>query len=74
MNANQLKCGQVIKHIGISHMIMGFSGKTLYRKNPLNSKKMLTFPEKIHLNTKEGTVAVPYEDVVDINKYEKLKF
>ncbi len=74
MNANQLKCGQIIKYKGKSHMIMGFSGKTLYRKDPSNSRKMLTFPEEIHLNTREGTIVVDYGDVVDIDKYEKPKF
>ena len=74
MNANQLKCGQIIKYKGKSRMVMGFSGKTLYRKDPSRSKRLLTFPEKVHLNTREGTVVVNYEDVVDISEYEKPKF
>lgn len=71
MNANILKCGQIINYEGQSYMILGFSGKTLYRKNPKSQHKLLTFPEKIHLNQiLKDIIVVDYTKVVDLSVYE----
>lgn len=74
MNGNRLHCGEMVKYKGEYHMILGFSGGSIYYQNPNNQHKCLVFPEKITLNRLQNTIYVPYGEVVNLSRYSKPKF